>query len=67
MPKEITNIDEIDEIVKRAYEIRIKRHPDVVKVKFRTRKYLYTLKLSPEEFEKIFPKLKELGITIREF
>ncbi len=67
MPKEIKDLDEIDEILTRTHEIRIKRHPDVVKVKFRTKKYLYTLKLTPEEFEKIFPKLRELGIEIKEF
>lgn len=67
MPKEILNIDEVDEILKKTKEIRIKRHKNVVKVKFRTKRYLYTLKLKPEEFEKIFPKLRELGIEIKEF
>ncbi len=67
MPKEITNIDDVDKIASKATEIRIKRLKDVVKVKFRTKKYLYTLKLTPEEFEKIFPRLRELGIEIKEF
>jgi len=67
MPKEILNIDEIDEILKRTTEIRIKRHEDVIKVKFRTKRYLYTIKLSPKEFEEILPRLRELGIKIVEF
>jgi len=67
MPKEITNIDDIDKIITQTKEIRIKRHDDIVKVKFRTKRYLYTIKLTHEEFEKIFPRLRELGIEIKEF
>jgi len=67
VPKEILDIDEIDEILRRTIEIRIKRHEKLVKVKFRTRRYLYTIKLSPEEFEEIYPRLRELGIKIVEF
>ncbi len=67
MPKEIIDVDELDRIIPRTREIRIKRHENFVKVKFRTRRYLYTIKLTHEEFEKILPKLRELGVEIREF
>ena len=67
MPKEITDIDELDKIASKATEIRIKRLGDIVKVKFRTKRYLYTIKLTNEEFEKIFPRLRDLGIEIKEF
>ena len=66
MPKEIVNIDEVDEILTRTREIRVKKYPNLVKVKFRTRRYLYTLKLTPEEYEKIRPRLMELGIEIKD-
>lgn len=67
MPKEITKVDEIDNILKQTSEIRVKRDKDVIKVKFRTKRYLYTIKLTPSEFEAVYPKLRELGIKIVEF
>ncbi|MCR8487104.1 MAG: 60S ribosomal protein L38 [Crenarchaeota archaeon] len=67
MPKEITDVSKIDDILKQTSEIRIKRREDSVKVKFRTKRYLYTIKLSPKEFEAIYPKLRELRIKIVEF
>jgi len=67
MPKEIYNIDEIDEIVARTVEVRVKKHEDFVKVKFRTKKYLYTIKLSDREAEALLEKIKELKIPIKYF
>lgn len=67
MPKEIKDISLLDEIIKKTKEIRIKRHKDFVKVKFRTNRYLYTIKLTYDEFNAILPKLRELDLEIKEF
>ena len=67
MPKEIYNIDEIDEIVARTVEVRVKKHEDFVKVKFRTKRYLYTIKLTDKEAEALLEKIKELNIPVKYF
>jgi len=67
MPKEIHNIEEIDKIVPRTIEVRVKKHKDFVKVKFRTKSYLYTVKLSDKEAEALLEKIKELNIPIKYF
>ena len=65
MPKEITDLKEIDEIVKKAYEIRVKRVKDIVKVKFRTKRYLYTIKLTEKEADALLNELKKLNKPIK--
>jgi len=67
MPKEIHNIEELDKIVPRTIEVRVKKHKDFVKVKFRTKAYLYTIKLSEKEADAILEKIKELKIPIKYF
>jgi hypothetical protein len=42
---------------KEAIECRVKRIGEVVKLKLRTGRYLYTLKLKPESAEEIVKKL----------
>ena len=61
MPKEIFDVKEFLELAKRALECRVKRSEDVVKLKLRTRKYLYTLKTDPKTAEEL---LKALDIKI---
>ncbi len=56
MPAEITK-DQIEDIVKltieQGGEVRTKRTKDVVKIKFRTKKRLYTIKLPLKEAESL--------------
>lgn len=67
MPKEIHQLEEIDEIIPRTIEVRVKKHKDFVKVKFRTKSYLYTIKLSEKEANVLLDKIKELNIPIKYF
>jgi len=56
MPAEITK-DQLEDIVKltieQGGEVRTKRSKDIVKVKFRTKKRLYTIKLPLKEAESL--------------
>ncbi len=47
--------------------MRVKKHENFVKVKFRTKRYLYTIKLSEREADALLAKIKELGIPIKTF
>jgi len=58
MPKEIFDPEEFLRIAERASECRIKRLGDVMKLKLRTRRYLYTLKVNVEEGEELLKKIK---------
>lgn len=64
MPKEIKDPDKIDEIIPRVDEVRIKRGGEQVKVKFRTPKYLYTIKVAPKVANRIEEMVKDRGIEI---
>ena len=61
MPKEIFDVKKFIELAKNAEECRVKRSGDVVKLKLRTRKYLYTLKTDPKTAEDI---VKALDIKV---
>lgn len=67
MPVEIRDIEKLDDIVPRTIEVRVKKHKDFVKVKFRTKRYLYTIKLTDKEAEVLLEKIKDLNIPIRYF
>ena len=58
MPKEIFDPDEFLALAEKARECRVKRLGDVMKLKLRTRRYLYTLKVSVEEGEELLKKIK---------
>ena len=58
MPQEIFNPEEFLEVAARATECRVKRRGDIVKLKLRTKKKLYTLKTSPEEANVILQRIK---------
>ena len=62
MPVEIYSWEEFVEISKRALECRVKRDKKkgIVKVKARTKRVLYTIKLKVDEGE-LEKKLAELG------
>ncbi len=59
MPVELRDRDEFLEKAARASECRVKKSKGVVKVKARTKKYLYTLKVPEEELEEFLAKLRE--------
>ena len=53
MPEEIKDLSKLDEIIARSTECRVKRIGDMVKMKFRTKNKLYTIKVSVNEAEAI--------------
>ena len=63
MPEEIFEIDKFIELAERAEYCNIKRLEREVKLKLRTSKKLYTLKINPTHAEEI---IKKLSCEIRE-
>jgi hypothetical protein len=57
LPTEIFDVEQFIELSERAEECRIRRREDVVKLKLKLPKRLYTLKTSPEEAEEILPRI----------
>lgn len=59
MPKEITDVDKFIDLSNDASECRVKRerNQDTVKLKLRTKRYLYVLKTTPEKAKEITGKL----------
>ncbi|MFX0132716.1 MAG: hypothetical protein ACFFDN_03625 [Candidatus Hodarchaeota archaeon] len=57
MPKTIQDIKEFIELSKHATECRIKRTKNAVKLKLRTNKVLYVLKIEPSEAEEVRKKI----------
>jgi hypothetical protein len=57
MPREIFDAEEFVELSQEAEECRIKRNSDNTKLKLRTGKYLYTLKLEPGEAQSVISRL----------
>ena len=64
MPKEVYSKDEFVSLIDKAIECRVKRLSDCVKIKLRTKKYLYTYKAKPSEAEEL---LKMVKCPIKEF
>lgn len=58
MPEEVYDVDEFLKISERANFCEVKRLKDVVKLKLRTSRKLYTLKTDPAKAEGIVKKLK---------
>jgi hypothetical protein len=58
MPSEITESEKFIEISGRAEYCDVKRLRDVVKLKLRTPRQLYTLKVAPLKAEEIIKKLQ---------
>lgn len=61
MPSEITSQDQLDKIIKltieQSGELITKRSKDKIKLKFRTKKTLFTIKLPLNEAEKLIGEL----------
>ncbi len=58
MPTEIFDSNEFVEISERAEYCAVKRLRDIVKLKLRTRRRLYTLKVEPVGAEELIKKLR---------
>ena len=58
VPAEVFDPDEFIELSERASYCVVKRSEEVVKLKLRTPKRLYTLKVSPEEADAIIRRLR---------
>ncbi|MGB9676197.1 MAG: hypothetical protein ACPL0C_03315 [Candidatus Bathyarchaeales archaeon] len=58
MPSEVFDVDKFVEISGRAEYCAVKRLRDVVKLKLRTAKRLYTLKVEPSKAEEVIKKLQ---------
>jgi len=58
MPSEIFNSEKFVEISGRAEYCAVKRLKDIVKLKLRTTRRLYTLKAEPAKAEEIIKKLQ---------
>jgi len=65
MPTEIMDVDEFVKISERAKYCLVKRlkKKDIVKLKLRTRRMLYTLKVKPSDVDEI---LKRIRCEVRE-
>jgi len=58
MPSEIADTDEFVRLSERASECRVKRLKDIVKLKLRTSKRLYTIHLNPEKAAEVLKLVK---------
>jgi len=58
MPKQIDDAEKFLEMSEDAEECRVKRGTNQVKLKLRTKKYLYTLIVEPQEAETILERIK---------
>ena len=57
MPVEIKDKEKLIELSENAKECRVKKNKDNTKLKLRTGKYLYTIKLDPNEAEELLGQL----------
>ena len=57
MPKEITDIEEFIQLSNKAMECRVRRSGKLVKLKLRTGKGLYTIKLDANKAEQVLEGL----------
>ncbi len=58
MPREIFDVEEFIKLSEKAAECRVKRLKNAVKLKLRTRRLLYTLKVDPEKAAEIIKRVK---------
>jgi large subunit ribosomal protein L38e len=58
LPSEITDAEEFVRVSERASECRVKRLKDIVKLKLRTRKSLYTFRVDPEKAAELLKQIK---------
>ncbi len=63
MPKEIFEEESFLELAEKSFHCRVKRVKDVVKLKLRTKKTLYTFKTDPDTAENL---LKQINCDVIE-
>jgi len=63
MPAEITDVDEFVKLSEKAEYCLVKRLKEIAKLKLRTPRRLYTLKVKPSQIEGV---LKRLHCEVRE-
>lgn len=68
MPIFVSSLQEFMEVAKRASECRVKRleKEGALKVKARTKRYLYTYKAPLSEAEEVLKRVREVCSNIRE-
>ncbi|MFW9899302.1 MAG: hypothetical protein ACFE8A_08295 [Candidatus Hodarchaeota archaeon] len=57
MPREIFDEEKFLELAENAFHCRVKRIKDVVKLKLRTKKILYTFKTDPSSAERLIKQI----------
>lgn len=57
MPKEIFNTEEFQKLSEKATECMIKKQGEITKLKLKTNKYLYTIKLESKAAESLLTKI----------
>ncbi len=62
MPKSITNVEQFEQLKSGASECRVVRSNKSVKLKLRTRNYLYTYVTNPDEAEDLIKGLKNVEV-----
>ena len=58
MPKQMYDTEKFLELSEDAEECRVKRGTNQVKLKLRTKKYLYTIILEPQKAEEVLQQVK---------
>ena len=58
MPVEVSDVEEFSRISKRAEYCKIKRLGEIVKLKLRTSRKLYTLKLESSKLDEVLKKIE---------
>jgi hypothetical protein len=58
MPTEIKDTEEFVKISERATECRVKRLEDIVRLKLRTAKQLYTIKVDPTKAAELLKEIR---------
>jgi large subunit ribosomal protein L38e len=58
LPREIADADEFVKMSEKAVECRVKRSKDIVKLKLRTPRQLYTIKVDPTKATELLKLVK---------
>ena len=58
MPTNISNVEKFVQLSEKADYCAVKRLENIVKLKLRTSRMLYTMKVEPNKADEIFKKLK---------
>jgi len=58
VPREISDTEEFVKISERATECRVKRLQDIVRLKLRTARHLYTIKVDPQKAAEMLKQIR---------